>query len=192
MTRILIIDGHPDPDPARYLHALAETYAKGAAAAGHEVERLRVADMDFPLLRSETQWKESPVPPDIAAAQEKVIRAEHLVILYPLWLGDVPALLKGFLEQLARPDWAFRYRENGLPEKLLAGRSARVVVTMGMPAFFYTLVYRAHSLKSLERNILRFVGIAPVRHSVIGAVAGKDAHRRRWLERMRALGAEAR
>ena len=43
-------------------------------------------------------------------------------------LGDVPALLKAFFEQVGRPNFAFRYREKGLPEKLLKSRSARVVV----------------------------------------------------------------
>jgi putative NADPH-quinone reductase len=113
------------------------------------------------------------------------------VLLYPMWLGDVPAWFKGFLEQVARPDFAFRYREKGLPEKLLAGRSARVIVTMGMPGFFYRLVYRAHSLKSLERNILRFVGIGPVRHMIVGRVEGSDAYRQERLEAVKALGFEA-
>jgi putative NADPH-quinone reductase len=188
MTRIAIIDGHPDATNPHFVHALADAYAEGAEEGGHQVRRITAGSLDFPLLRSQAEWKGSPVPADIAAAQEAITWAEHLVILYPMWLGDVPALLKAFLEQVARPEFAFRYRESGLPEKLLVGRSARVVVTMGMPGFFYKFVYRAHSLKSLERNILNFVGIAPVRTSVIGAVEGKAEHRERWLERMRTLG----
>ncbi len=107
-----------------------------------------------------------------------------------MWLGDVPALFKGFLEQVARPEFAFRYREKGFPAKLLAGRSARVIVTMGMPAIAYSLFYRAHSLKSLERNILRFVGINPVHHTIVGRIDKSDEHRRRWLEEIRLLGFE--
>lgn len=191
MTRILIIDGHPDGAGRHFIHALADAYAEGAAAGGHEVRRLLVGTLDFPILRSQAEWKDSAVPPDIAAAQETVMWAEHLVLLYPMWLGDVPAWFKGFLEQVARPDFAFRYREKGSPEKLLAGRSARVIVTMGMPGFFYRLVYRAHSLKSLERNILRFVGIGPVRHMIVGPVEGSDAYRQERLEAVKALGFEA-
>jgi putative NADPH-quinone reductase len=190
MTHILLIDGHPDPDPAHFIHALAEAYADGAEKGGHEVRRIKIAELEFPLLRSQREWKESPIPADIAAAQEAVMWAEHLVLLYPMWLGDVPALLKGFLEQLARPEFAFRYRENGFPEKLLVGRSAHVIVTMGMPAIAYRLFYRAHSLKSLERNILRFVGIAPVHHTIIGRVDASDEDRRKWLEDVRLLGFE--
>ncbi|MFN3389424.1 MAG: NAD(P)H-dependent oxidoreductase [Allosphingosinicella sp.] len=191
MTRIAIVDGHPDADRARYVHALADSYAAGAASAGHEVRRIDVARLDFPLLRSQRAWMEEKPVPDIAEAQETLRWAGHVVLLYPLWLGDVPALLKGFLEQTARPDFAFRYRDGGFPEKLLKGRSVRVIVTMGMPAPFYALVYRAHSLKSLERDILRFTGFGPVRHSIVGSVGGSAAHREKWLERVRALGARA-
>ena len=190
MTRILIIDGHPDSNRDHFIHAAADAYAKGAGAA-HEVRRIDIAELDFPLIRSEADWKEGVVPIAIAEAQEAFRWAEHVVLFYPLWLGDVPAMLKGFLEQVARPEFAFRYTAKGFPEKLLKGRSARVVVSMGMPAFFYSFIYRAHSVKSLKRNILSFAGFSPVRHSIIGTVEGSAAHRRRWLERLRSLGARA-
>lgn len=182
--RILVIDGHPDPDRTHFVHALA--YVDGAA--GHEVRRLNVAELDFPLVRSPRQWSEGAPPPAIAQAQEALQWAEHVVILYPMWLGDVPALLKGFLEQVMRPGFAFAYRGKGFPEKRLKGRSARIVVTMGMPAFFYRLVYRAHTLKSLERNILNFVGIKPVAATVIGQVEAGAEARQQWLDEMRELG----
>ncbi|MGF7204074.1 putative NADPH-quinone reductase [Sphingobium olei] len=103
-----------------------------------------MAELEFPVLRSQAEWQDGLVPADIEHAQQAIMRAEHLVILYPLWLGDMPALLKAFLEQVARPSFAFRYKEHGLPEKLLGGRSARVIVTMGMPGLFYRFFYRAH------------------------------------------------
>lgn len=190
--RITIIDGHPDPDRARFIHALSDSYAAGAEAAGHDVRRIDVAALRFALLGSRSVWEKGPVPDDIAAAQDAISWAEHLVILYPLWLGDVPALLKGFFEQALRPGFAFRPREGGLPLKGLKGRTAHIVVTMGMPAIFYRFYFGAHSLKSLERNILRFVGIKPVARSIIGNVEGDAPHRAKWLRTMSESGAEAR
>jgi putative NADPH-quinone reductase len=189
MSRILIADGHPDPDPARLGHALADAYAEGAAGR-HEVRRIALASLDFPLIRSQHEWMEAAPPPAIAEAQRTIAWAEHLVFLYPLWLGDVPALLKAFLEQVARPGFALDYGK-GFPRGLLEGRSARVIVTMGMPGLFYSLVYRAHSLKSLERNILNFAGIKPVRHTIIGGVGGSPDHGRKWIEKVRRLGRKA-
>ncbi len=189
MSNILLIDGHPDPDRARFVHALADAYAEGAEAGGHEVRRIALARLDFPLLRSRTAWTDHAPPGTIADAQEAILWARHLVFFYPLWLGDMPALLKGFLEQVARPGFALG--EGTTPRPLLGGRSARLVVTMGMPAIFYRCYFGAHSVKSFERNILRFAGIRPVSHTLVGNVEGKDANRHGWLEKRAALGADA-
>lgn len=189
MTKhILIINGHPDPDPQRFIHALAEAYARGAGASGYEVQRIAIGNLDFPLIATREQWETDAPPAAIRDAQEMIAWSNHLVILYPLWLGDVPARLKAFLEQVMRPGFAFTPREGKLPAKGLKGRSAQIIVTMGMPALFYRLYFGAHSVKSLERNILRFTGIAPVRHTLIGNVEGSAEERAGWLEETFALG----
>jgi putative NADPH-quinone reductase len=191
--RILVIQGHPDPAGGHLCHALAEAYATAARDAGHSVREIDVARLDFPLLRSAAEWHTGAVPPALVPAQEAILWAEHLVFFFPLWLGDMPALLKGFLEQVARPGFAFKPDKPGddpFARKGLAGRSARLVVTMGMPAFVYRWVFRAHSVKSLERNVLGFVGIAPVHETLIGLVEGIDPKApAQWFATMRRLGA---
>lgn len=189
--RILIILGHPDASAPHFLHALADAYAEAARQNGHDVRRLDVARLDFPLVRSQQDWQQGQPPEAIHEAQAAIARAEHLLILYPLWLGSMPALLKAFFEQTLRPGFAIDTSTGGW-KKLLKGRSARVVVTMGMPALVYRFVFGAHSLKSLERNILAFVGIGPVRESIIGLVEGSAHRREKWLVRMRGLGRAAR
>jgi putative NADPH-quinone reductase len=189
--RITLIDGHPDPDPGRFVHALADTYAAAALAAGHEVRRIAVADLAFDLIESRAEWEECSPPPAIAEAQDDIAWAEHLVIFYPLWLGDLPARLKGFFEQV-RPGFALAPKARGSPEKRLKDRTAHIVVTMGMPALFYRFYFRAHSLRSLERNILGFVGIAPIERSIVGNVEGDPKHRTMWLETMTEHGAAGR
>ena len=154
---------------------------------------IEVARLEFPLLRSASEWQDGAAPAPVREAQEAIAWSQHAVVLFPLWLGDMPALLKAFFEQTLRPGFAIgEGTPRRLPKKLLAGRSARIVVTMGMPAFFYRLYYRAHSVKSLKRNMLEFVGFAPVRTTVIGMVEGKRAARERWLEEMELLGTYAR
>jgi len=188
-SRILIIQGHPDPAGQHFCHALADSYGGAATAAAHEVRRLDVARLDFPLLRSKRDWDTGELAPAVAQAQKDIAWAEHLVLIFPLWLGDMPALLKGFLEQVLRPGFAIGITDNGRPgAKLLAGRSARIVVTMGMPAFVYRWYFGAHSIRSLERNILRFAGIAPVRRSLVGLVEAKRGWRERWLAALARLG----
>jgi putative NADPH-quinone reductase len=192
--RVQLIQAHPDGSAPHLCHALAEAYAEGAAQAGHELRRVELARLDFPLLRSQQEWEEGPLPPVLQPAQDAIAWCEHLVIFFPLWLGDMPALLKAFLEQVARPGFAFK-REAGKPlgRKGLGGRSARLVVTMGMPSLVYRFYFRAHSVKSLERNVLGFVGIAPVDETLIGSVeAMEPAARQRWLTKLGNLGREAR
>jgi len=191
--RILLLQGHPDRAGGHLGHALADAYADAARAAGHSVASLDVATLDFPLLRSARDWNEGELPPALRPAQQALLDCQHLVLLFPLWLGDMPALLKGFLEQVARPGFAFpKGQPSPFGPKGLAGRSARVVVTMGMPALVYRHFYRAHAVRALERNVLGFIGFAPVHETLIGNVEGADADERaKWLARLAALGAKA-
>ncbi|MFA5122855.1 NAD(P)H-dependent oxidoreductase [Zavarzinia sp.] len=187
--RILIVQGHPDGDPARLCRGLADAYAEGAAEAGHELRRIDLATLDFPLLRSQSAYEKEPIPAVLEPAVEAIRWADHLVFVFPLWLGTMPALLKGFLEQVLRPGGAFLYLEEAGPQSLLAGKTARLIVTMGMPSLLFRLWYRAHGIAAMRRNILGFVGIRVVRQSLFGMVtAARDETRRGWLDQIRSAG----
>jgi putative NADPH-quinone reductase len=126
---------------------------------------------------------------------EAIVWAEHIVFVFPLWLGTMPALLKAFLEQVMRPGTAFAYPDKGggFTKTLLRGGSARVVVTMGMPSVVYRLWFLGHGIAGMKRSILHFVGITPVRETLFGMVAGaSDATRATWIRQMRCLGERAR
>ncbi|HEY0600401.1 NAD(P)H-dependent oxidoreductase [Brevundimonas sp.] len=189
--RIGIIDGHPDGDPARYCHALADAYSDGARKAGHEVRLLRLSELDFPILLGRADWEAPHACPDLTSAQDLVAWSEHLMIVHPLWLGAQPARLKALLEQVLRPGFAFR--AGHAMTGRLTGRSARLIVTMGMPAPVYRLWFGAHGLKALKRNVLGFVGIRPIRDTLIGNIEGlSPARRQAWLAAVGALGARGR
>jgi putative NADPH-quinone reductase len=191
--RILLIQGHPDATQPHLCHALADAYAEGARDGGFELRTIDVARLDFDILRSPYEWQHGSLPANLKPVQDDLIWAEHIVFFFPLWLGDMPALLKGFLEQVARPGFAFTSKDgNPFVNKALTGRSARVVVTMGMPALVYRYYFRAHSVKSLERNILGFIGIKPVNETLIGSVDELDeVDVKSWLNKLRSLGRRA-
>jgi putative NADPH-quinone reductase len=192
MTKVLVLQGHPDTREPHLCHRLAEAYATAAEENGHQVRRLELGRTEFPLLKSKFEWQGQNVPPAIARAQESVLWADHILIVFPLWLGDMPALVKGFFEQLFRPDFAMKGEAGGTFEPLLAGRSAHIVITMGMPVFVYRWYFGAHSLKLLQRNILRFVGIEPVRSTLVGRVESlSSAQILEKLNIMRRSGAAA-
>jgi putative NADPH-quinone reductase len=190
---ILILDGHPDPCANRLIHALVDAYRQGAEQANYEVRVVRLADLTFPVLRSQSDYEQEEPVDAVRQCQHLMTWATHIVIFYPLWLGSMPAMLKALLEQMLRPGFAFSTRKLGRwPVKFLSGKTARIVVTMGMPAFIYRWYFRAHSLRSLQRNILKFVGFRRVRSTIIGGAGSMTrAQREDWLKNVRSLGQAA-
>lgn len=189
MTRILIIDGHPDLSPERLIHALAAAYREGAKTAGHEVRLIQVGALGLPEIASADEFTATP-PPAAAAAQEAVTWAEHLVILHPLWLGGAPAQLKTFFEQVFR--YGFAIPQSGWPRGLLKGRTARLIVTMGMPGLAYRLLFGAFGVRSMERSILGLAGVRPRPRLLIGGVGELSKVRAEaLLARLRRMGAAA-
>lgn len=130
--RILIMQGHPDADHPHFGTALEQAYCEGAERDGHEVRLIRVGALDLPLLKSKRDYEQGEIPPPVAEAQVAMRWCSHLVVIFPLWLGDMPALFKGFLEQVFRPGFGMEILPEGKGwKKLLKGRSARITVTMG-------------------------------------------------------------
>lgn len=189
--RILLINGHPDASPARLCHALADAYAKGAASAGHDVRRLNIATLSFPILREPQEFMQPPANPDLLAAQDAFLWSEHIVFVFPLWLGGPPALLKAFMEGLGCGEFLLGRGKGGFPKGRLAGRTARIVVTMGMPSLIYRLYFRALGTRAFEHGILRIAGIRSVRTTLIGGIGASADRCRRWLGALRDLGAKA-
>ncbi|WP_374470026.1 NAD(P)H-dependent oxidoreductase [Phenylobacterium sp.] len=171
--RVLVINGHPDPAPERLCAALARAYAEAAAAAGHEVRRIDVGRLDFPLIRSAVAFEQEPPPEPIRQAQLDVTWAEHLVVILPLWLGGAPALFKAFLEQVFR--YGFALGKERPMQGLLKGRSVRMIVTMGMPAPVFRLLFGAFGARAVGRGVFWVSGMRPVRQTFVGGVgAGRQ------------------
>ncbi len=186
---VAIIQGHPDPAGHHHLcHALADAYAEGASSSGHHVIRIEIAQIDFPILQTRTAFESGPLPASLEASRDAILAANHIVIVFPLWLGTMPAIVKAYLEQVIRPGVAFVYETRGI-KKLLGGRSAHIVVTMGMPAWLYRIFYCSHGVRTLERNIFKFSGISPVRTTMFGMVQNATSRMGyRWTEIMRRKG----
>jgi putative NADPH-quinone reductase len=185
---ILVIDGHPDPEPKRFCHALARVYGDGAREAGAAVRTFRLADTDVPPLRSMAEFNVAPDDPTLLAVRADIEWADHLVFIFPLWLGSAPAKLRGLLEQIARGGFVADIGGKGGPGRL-KGKSARLIVTMGMPAAIYRLMFNAHGVLSLKKSILGFAGVAPVGITLLGGIEmGGDRAAHLRLARVKALG----
>lgn len=190
--RICLINGHPDPSPERFCHALTAAYQTGAQEAGHIVDRFDVGAMEFGFLTSPQDFETKP-PAQFDPVRTALAEADHLVLIYPLWLGEIPAKTKAFFEHAASGEFFLATSANGAgwPAQRMKGKSARLIVTMGMPGFAYKLIFGAHSVKALAAGLLRISGFNPVRHTVFGGVQISEKTRNSMIEKTRALGRTA-
>jgi NAD(P)H dehydrogenase (quinone) len=191
MQKIMVVVGHSQQ--ASFCSALGDAYKKGAEEAGHKIQLFNLSQMTFDPILREGFRREQPLEPDLRDAYQALAACDHLVLIFPLWCGDMPAILKGFIERVLQPDLIARQNsENAMNWNIFRNKTARVIITMGMPISIYRFWYRGHALKLLTRNILHFIGIKPVRHTLFGMLGtASSATRERWLHQVEGLGRSA-
>ncbi|MDH1262613.1 MULTISPECIES: NAD(P)H-dependent oxidoreductase [unclassified Pseudomonas] len=186
--RILMVFGTPKGNSL--CHALGESYAHGARSEGHVVRQLKLGEMTFdPILRDGYDQSQN-LEPDLLEAQRQIHWAEHLVFVYPVWWGGIPALLKGFFDRTFLPGFAFKYRNRSqLWDKLLSGKTADLLVTLDTPPWYFRWIYGAPAHRQMTRTILGFCGIKTRRLAEFGPVRpSSEAQRQSWLRRAETLG----
>lgn len=185
---ILIILGHPDGSSLN--GALADAVAAGALQAGAQVKVLKLGEFHFDPVLRHGYASEQPLEPDLVEAQSEILKADHLVWVFPVWWGGLPALMKGFIDRVFLPGFAFRYRRgSSLWDRLLTGRRATVLATMDFPDWYYRWLQHRPAYHQLRHSILGFAGVKPMGWHGFGPVHGaSEAQRQRWLEKARQLG----
>jgi NAD(P)H dehydrogenase (quinone) len=188
MKNILIINGHPNP--SSYNFALAESYKKGVLEAKANIEIIVIADLKFNPNLAYGYQKRTDLEPDLTDAWEKIKKADHLVWIHPVWWGGLPAITKGFIDRLFLPGMAFQYRENSVWwDKLLKGKTARIITTLDQPSWYYFLFYSKPSVNQLKKATLEFCGVKPVKVTYVGIIKTSDEKQReKWLRKIFELG----
>jgi NAD(P)H dehydrogenase (quinone) len=186
--KILIINGHPDKESFNF--AIAEAYKKGAIISGADLKEIVIRDLNFNPNLQYGYRKRTNLEADLSDAQEKIKWAEHIVLIYPVWWGSIPAILKGFIDRVFLPGFAFQKRENSVWwDKLLKNRSARIISTLDQPSWYYWLINRQPSNNAMKKMTLQFCGITPVKIITIGPVRlSKETWRKKWLDKIEKLG----
>jgi len=188
MKHILLINGNPDPSPEKLTSALVKAYREGAEEAGSMVRQINVGGIEFPWLRNAQDFAQEATDKAIIDAQGAFLLADHVVFIYPLWLGSAPALLKAYMEQVARGEFLLGKSDGGFPRGRLKGRSARVIVTMGMPALLYRTIFGAHGVKAFNRSILGIARIKPIATTLLGGSQIQGQRCKRAIELVRDMG----
>ncbi|WP_336958859.1 NAD(P)H-dependent oxidoreductase [Chryseobacterium contaminans] len=188
MKKIAIINGHPNKESFNF--GVAEAYKNGAIESGAEIKEIIIADLNFnPNLQFGYQ-KRMELEPDLLNAWEIILWADHLVWIHPVWWGGMPALMKGFIDRLFLPGFAYKYRENSLWwDKLLKGKTAHIITTIDQPGWYYWLMYGRPSVNQLKKSTLEFCGIKPVKVTYLGIVRTSNEEQRKiWLKKVKSLG----
>lgn len=191
MGKIVLFLGHPDEHS--YCAALAEAYAAGAQSAGGDIELIYLSKLQFDPVMHYGYRQKQELEPDLQRAQNAIKEAKHVVFVYPHWWGSMPALMKGFIDRVFLPHFAFRYVEGkAMPEKLLTGRTGEIWMTADSPRFWLFLGYGDMPTKVVKNAILRFCGIDPVKVNIVGNVRGlKEPQLKAHLESARQAGVRA-
>lgn len=191
VKNICVINGHPDPNSKHFCAALAVAYKHGAESVGHKVSDISVGRLHFGFMKNFEEFDRSSSDMDVY--QDKVREADHVVLIYPLWLGTMPAKTKAFLEHLGRGQFLLDAsgESSKWPVQKMRGKSARVIVTMGMPGWAYRVVFGAHSLKGVEAGILKMAGFKPVYDTVLGMIESSPKRRKKMLQKANELGRKA-
>jgi NAD(P)H dehydrogenase (quinone) len=188
---ITVILGHPDA--SSFYGSIADRYVTAAQAAGHSVKLFRLGEMAFdPVLRHGYK-KRQELEPALVEIREAIDWAQHLVFVYPIWWGSIPALLKGMFDRLFLPGYAFKCRKDS-PwwDRLLAGRSAHAIATMDTPPWYYQLFYMRPGHHQMKKTILEFCGFKPVRMTSLGPVRhDSEAQMAKWLRQIEQHAAAA-
>ena len=189
---VLVINGHPRNDS--FSEALVNAYLDGATRAGVNVTNLKLADLSFNLNVTEASPRNQHFEEDILHAQELIAVSDHLVFVYPTWWGTMPAILKGFIDRVFTPGFAFEDIEGGTGyAPLLRGKSAHIITTMDSPKWVYHLIYRSPGHNAMRRATLQFCGINPITISSFSSVKSSSAIQRdQWITKIRNEGLKLR
>ena len=190
LKKILLILGHPSENS--FCEALLKAYQKGAESAGATCKIIYVSKLNFNVSLSERYRIDaaSALEPDLVSTQEHIHWADHVVLVYPNWWGFMPAVTKGLIDRIFLPDYAFKHHSGRIfPEKLLSGKSMRIMVTMDTPTWWYYLIYRASQYQILKDIVFGYVGFKPIRFSTFGLMRkSTGVLRSKWLSKVEKLG----
>ena len=166
---ILIINGHPDLNS--FTSQLAKRKYDNIHSTNKDVTLLNIAELEFDIFYKGFSEKKS-LEPDLIEAQSKIKNAEHIILFTPIWWSTYPALLKGFFDKVLQPNFAFKYQKGkAMPEKLLTGRTAEIVLLSDAPSWIRKYLMQDPAAKILKRDILGFCGIKVKKVRRIGAVS---------------------
>jgi NAD(P)H dehydrogenase (quinone) len=131
---------HAHPVETSYNRTLFTTVVETLAAKGHEVDALNLYDEGFDALLSRQErldYHDVPgnLTPLVKPYVDRLMAAEALVFVHPVWNYGYPAILKGYFDRIFLPGVSFTMEKGGDKGRLLPNlthiRKVAFVTTYG-------------------------------------------------------------
>lgn len=191
--RILLVNGHPGESSLS--KALLDRYRIAAEQAGFPTRRVEIHDLNFDIDFGQSSYRNSKqLEPDLNTFLADLEWSQHVVLASPLWWGGLPAKLKGLFDRTLLPGRSFDPKNPGFmgsPEPLLAGRSARLMLTSDTARWAMRVFYGDALIKQMRKQVFGFVGIKPTKLSYFAPaneVSEPAIHK--WLKVADKLGSQ--
>lgn len=164
--KTLVINGHPYEKS--YVSELFKTFVNNLNPNKFQIKTIELGRMNFdPVLRYGYS-KKMAEDKEIKSSQELLEWADHIVFFYPVWWTSMPGLLKGWLDRVLTP--GFAYNMNGFKTiKHLKGRTAQLFLTSDGPAIYQRLIPNS-PIRLMKKHILGLCGIQVLKSDIIGMV----------------------
>lgn len=182
--KIVVINGHPSE--TSFNHSLVQAYLEAAIKLGIQTELIEIGQLNFDPNLKFGYEKRIDLEDDLLESWEKIINADHLVWIFPVWWGGLPAITKGFIDRLFLPSMAFSYYNNSnRVYGKLQNKTARIVTTLDQAGWTYKWYFGEPSTRQLKQATLQFCGVKKVKTDYIGSIRGSSpAQREKWLQSM--------
>ena len=181
------------PNPGSFNHAIANTAAAALHRHGHEVILHDLYQERFPPLLSAAELPmDAKLEPVIARHCQEIAEADGIIVVHPNWWGMPPAILKGWIDRVLRPEVAYRFLEGdqgeGVPVGLLKAKAAIVFNTANTPEKREREVF-GDPLEVLWKNcVFGLCGVKKVeRRTFTVVVTSTPQQRAEWLAEVREL-----
>lgn len=161
MKTVIIFDhpytataGHNVPHHRSFLAALLQSVMKQLRAEKNEIDLIDLhADGFNPVMSAAdlSNWRRGlPTDPQVADYQHRLLTADRIIFMFPVWWEVMPAMTKGFLDKVYAKGQL--YYAQSMKTKLVKQPQIDLITTMSTPNLIYRLLFGAPLAKLLFRG----------------------------------------
>ncbi|WP_164126974.1 NAD(P)H-dependent oxidoreductase [Sphingobacterium luzhongxinii] len=187
--RTVIVFNHPYE--LSYCNAILHAVTKGLKNAYHEVDLMHLDNDGFNPAMSSEDLKafvvHKPIDPQVIDYNQRLEKADHLILIFPIWWDQMPAMTKGFIDRVLSPGVVYDHhpRGYGLVPLLKNLKSITIITTMNKPKLMYSLFMGNLIKKAVLRSVFKTMGYKNLNWINFTSVKSVSQEKRvKWLDNL--------